>query len=338
MSCSAPRRPALLGLLVLAAGLLTSCGYVGSPLPPSLQIPQAVHDLTATQRGNKIILHFSLPKTTDDGLLIKDFDAVEAEIGPDAKPFDIDKWYPAVKATPIDVAGEDQTSTITKELDATPWAGKDIAIAVRSSARKGRFSLFSNFARLSVIEPLDAPKIEVKATGKGYVIAWTPQRTGLKWRIMRRIPGAQNDPIEIGTTEAPPFVDGSSKFDVPYEYTVVAMEASGAQASESAPSEPVAVNEHDRFPPEVPGSITALAGAGTVEVTWERSPDADLKGYILYRSTGDGPFEKVGELMTTPAYSDHDVQSGKRYRYAVAAIDETGNISDKSSVAEIDFQ
>lgn len=330
-------RPALLGSTFLAAALiLMACGYVGDPLPPSLQIPQAVGDLTAVQRGDKIILHFSLPRTSMDGLLIKSFNLVEAEIGPTAAPLSPES--PGVKAIPIDVAGEDQTSDITKEMDAAPWAGKDIAVAVRTSAKKDRWSLLSNVVHVSVVEPLVAPKIEVKASAKGYVISWTPQRAGLKWRILRRIPGVQKDPIEVGISDAPPFVDASSQFGTLYEYTVIAKEASGASTSESASSEPVTINVPDTFPPEVPGSITALLGAGTIEVTWERSPDSDLKGYILYRSVGNGPFGKVGDLITTPAYSDHDVQPGKRYRYAVAAVDQTGNTSERSGVAEIDFQ
>ncbi len=332
-------RPALLVFQALAAILLlASCGYVTDPLPPSPQIPQAVGDLTAIQRGGKIVLHFSLPHTTVDGLLVKGFSVVEAEVGPDVSPFTLDAWFPKAKVTPIDVSSEDQTSSIAKELDSAPWVGKEVAIAVRSAARKTRFSPFSNVVHLSVIEPLNPPKIDVKATGRGYVISWTPQRDGLKWRILRRIPGVQKEPIEVGTTDTPLFLDASSQFDIPYEYTVVAVEGTGAQAPESDPSEPGSVNASDTFPPEIPRSISALAGAGTVEVTWERSPDADLKGYLLFRAVGDGPFQQVGDLMTVPAYSDRDVQPGKRYRYSVAAVDRKGNTSERSSIAEIDLQ
>ncbi len=334
-------RPASLGIYawgihgLVSVLLLASCGYIADPLPPSAQIPQAVGDLTAVQRGDKIVLHFTLPRTNTDGLLIKEFDLVQAEIGPDITPFTIAAWAAGSKATPIDVSGEDQTSSIIRELDATPWAGKEVAITVRSSARKNRWSPFSNVVHLSVAEPLLAPKIEVKATGKGYVISWTPQREGLKWRILRRIPGVQKEPIEVGTTEAPPFLDASSQFDIPYEYTVVAI---GTASSESPPSEPVLINKPDTFAPDVPGSIAALAGAGTVEVTWERSQEPDLKGYLLFRAVGDGPFQQLGDLLTTPAYSDHDVQPGKRYRYSVAAVDLKGNTSDRSRIAGIEVQ
>ena len=39
------------------------------------------------------------------------------------------------------------------------------------------------------------------------------------------------------------------------------------------------------------------------------------------------PFPEVGDLVETPAYSDHAVESGKRYRYAVSAVDQLGNES-----------
>jgi hypothetical protein len=337
-----PRRPsprlAWLGVLALSSGFLNSCGYVGDPLPPSLKIPLAVGDLSAAQLGDKIILRFTLPRSTTDGIQIEKFDLVEAQIGPDVTPFSVDKWSAGATQTPIDVSVEDQTSSIVKEIDATPWAGKQIVIGVRASVRKDRWSPFSNVVRLNVVEPLEPPKISVEASSKGYVIAWTAQRPGLKFRILRRIPGVQKEPVEVGTADASPFTDRSSQFNTPYEYTVVALEGTGPNPSESASSNIAAINKPDTFPPEVPGSITALAGAGAVEVTWERSQETDLKGYLLYRSVGDGPFEKVADLLTAPAYSDHDVQPGKHYRYSVAAIDLTGNISERSSVTEIDFQ
>ena len=34
-----------------AAALLAGCGYIGDPLPPLLNIPARVTDLTAVQRG-----------------------------------------------------------------------------------------------------------------------------------------------------------------------------------------------------------------------------------------------------------------------------------------------
>jgi fibronectin type 3 domain-containing protein len=107
--------------------------------------------------------------------------------------------------------------------------------------------------------------------------------------------------------------------------------------AESLPSKPFVITAVDVFPPKVPASITALTAANSVEVSWERSPDADLKGYYLYRSANGRSFERQGNLLTLPTYSDHNVEHGKAYRYAVSAVDQKGNESARSAVAEVAY-
>ena len=70
-------------LIPLAAALLSfSCGYIGEPLPPALHIPQRVSDLSAIQKGGKILLHFTLPAQTTDNLDIRKPVSVELRVGP----------------------------------------------------------------------------------------------------------------------------------------------------------------------------------------------------------------------------------------------------------------
>jgi fibronectin type 3 domain-containing protein len=54
----------------------------------------------------------------------------------------------------------------------------------------------------------------------------------------------------------------------------------------------------------------------------------------VYRSADGQPPARLGELVTTPAYSDRVVQSGKRYRYEVTAVDQKGNESARSAPVE----
>jgi fibronectin type 3 domain-containing protein len=83
--------------------------------------------------------------------------------------------------------------------------------------------------------------------------------------------------------------------------------------------------------------VTLLAGPDSVEVSWERSPEPDTKGFYIYRSTDGSPFERKGDLVSIPAFSDKDVQRGKKYRYEISAIDERGNESAHSQAVEITF-
>jgi fibronectin type 3 domain-containing protein len=81
----------------------------------------------------------------------------------------------------------------------------------------------------------------------------------------------------------------------------------------------------------------ALAGPDSVEVTWTRSPEADTKGYYVYRSANGGPFERQGDLVTLPTFSDRKAEHGKTYRYAISAIDQKGNSSENSVPADVAF-
>ena len=84
--------------------------------------------------------------------------------------------------------------------------------------------------------------------------------------------------------------------------------------------------------------VSTLETTGTIELAWERSVESDFRGYNVYRSTGDGPFEKIASLIDVPTYSDREVKTGTRYRYAVTAVDQVGNESPRSPVAEATAQ
>jgi fibronectin type 3 domain-containing protein len=99
----------------------------------------------------------------------------------------------------------------------------------------------------------------------------------------------------------------------------------------------VTITPRDTFAPSVPASATALSGPTSIEVSWQRSPESDLQGYYVYRSVNGAPFERQGELIAVPAYSDRRVEHGKTYRYEISAVDKKNNESDKSAPAEVNF-
>jgi fibronectin type 3 domain-containing protein len=89
------------------------------------------------------------------------------------------------------------------------------------------------------------------------------------------------------------------------------------------------VRYQDRFPPAVPAEVVALAEAGRIRLVWKSVDADDLAGYIVYRRTGNGSFERVtAQPLATPEYIDTAVTAGQTYGYRVTAIDKTGNESD----------
>jgi fibronectin type 3 domain-containing protein len=154
----------------------------------------------------------------------------------------------------------------------------------------------------------------------------------MHYKVLRQGP-SDKAPVDAGSADDGFFIDPSAQYDTNYAYSVIAKSG----AVESLPSKTVVVNFPDKFPPAVPASITALAGPETIEVSWQRSPDADLRGYVVYRSTNKGAYERQGTMINVPAYTDKQVQHGKTYSYQVSAVDQKGNESEKSSATEVSF-
>ena len=317
---------------------LLSCGYVGPVVPPSPQIPYPVSNLAVVERGNQLIITFTTPSHTTDALPIRQFSDIDLRVGPSVIPFDFERWAASAKQYEIPFSEENdpdepRSLPVAKSLPVSEWQGKKIDVAVRTSVRKGEhFSQWSNRVSLEVIPPLSPPQVKCEATRNGYKLTWPEETAGIRYDVLRQGPG-EKTPTPIGIAEKPEYVDTASQWDTSYTYQVIAKKG----AAESLPSNSVEANHPDTFAPSVPASIVALAGPDSVEVTWARSPEADTKGYYVYRSTNGGPFERQGDLVTIPTFSDRKVEHGKMYRYAVSAVDGKNNISENSAPAEVAF-
>lgn len=324
------------GVLWSAVLVLSGCGYVGPVVPPSPQLPNPVTDLKVVERGDQLVISFSTPVHTTDNLAIKRFSEVDLGIGPSITPFDFDLWAASAKHYSLPLPKIDTDSPrpvpISKSIPAAEWTGKRVALLVRTAVKKtDHYSQWSNREVLEVIAPLEQPVVTVTAVKRGYMLAWKSV-DGVKYEISRQSPG-QTAPVQIGTADASPYLDDSSQWDTRYTYTVVAQQG----AAESLPSEPVSVIHADTFPPSPPESVAALGGPESIELSWSRNVEADLKGYYVYRSLNGGSFERLGDLVNVPTYSDHNVEHGKTYRYAVTAVNQNGYESDKSAVREVVF-
>jgi fibronectin type 3 domain-containing protein len=326
---------------VLAAAVflvLSGCGYVGPVLPPSPQLPTAVTDLHAIERGDQIVITFSTPIRTTDSLSIKRFTEIDLRIGATHTPFDFNQWaagaqqYSLTPPPPND-RDNPQAVPMTKSIPASDWIGKHVVIAVRTAVRKtDHYSSWSNRAILNVIKPLEPPVVKAEATAQGVLVSWEKQVSGAQYTVYRQGPG-EPQPVQIGTSDHPDYLDKTAQYDTQYTYTAIATKGS----AESLTSNACEITPVDKFAPSVPASITALAGPDSIEVSWQRSPESDLKGYYVYRSVNGGPFERQGGLVSVPTFSDRHVEHGKTYRYEVSAVDQKNNESGKSAAAQTTF-
>jgi len=319
---------------------ILSCGYRGPIAPPSPELPNPVTDLAVVERGDRLVVTFTTPIRTTDSLAIKRFSEIDLRIGAAANPFDFDRWAASAQQfrlnpPPPNDPDDPKPRPMKDSVPVSGWQGQRIAVAVRTAIKKSdHYSQWSNVGRIEIVPPLQPPDVKWEASKEGYKLTWAEERPGVHYDVFRQGPNEKTPAAQIGTAEKPEYVDTTSQWDTPYTYTVIAKQG----GAESLASEPIRVIHADTFPPRVPAGVTVLATPESIDVSWERSPEADLKGYYVYRSVDAGPLVKQADLVNLPAYSDHNVEHGKTYRYAISAVDQKGNESEKSApAAEVVF-
>lgn len=348
-------RPRSFNLVCCAAALLLleiGCGYTGDVLPPSLNIPEAVRDLSVSQTGDKLNLQFTLPVETTDFVTIDRFREVDLRIGDTVIPFNFVRWSERAKRIPIVApdltvdnnpdAEEAERRIIRQTLPASDWEGKHLAISVRTSTKEDRYSPWSNVVRLNVQAALEKPVIEsLSDTAQGLRVAWRiPEEgsvEGISWHILRQRLGLEKESHEVGTSDKPEFIDSGAADGGTYRYQLVAYRQDGQSTSASPVSDFKDHKFDDHFAPTIPSTLTALVGVKSIELSWERSPEPDTKGYHLFRAEGKGELKRIGELLALPSYSDRDLKPDTEYHYAISAIDQKGNESKQSKAVDAEF-
>ncbi len=317
-----------------------SCGYIGPISPPSLRIPVAVTNLSVSEMGDSIQCEFSLPQATTDSTPIAKFNSVDLRVGPDPVPFDLGYWAAHAKSISV-VMDEVNTQTgeskpIQAAIPVSDWEGKTVAVAVRTAQKQNRFSQWSNVVHLRVVPALETPTIEAQSDADGVKLTLSPQQPETKFRIFRQT-SANAQPVEQGIADQPVFIDKDAQYGTKYIYTAVAFNDANKANAQSKMSEAQTITPIDTFKPAAPAGVTALASPNSVEISWDRNAERDIKGYLVYRSIDGGAFTRIGDMLLVPAYSDRDVHPGKKYSYQVIAVDQRDNQSDRSTPAEVVF-
>lgn len=301
--------------------MLCGCGYTGDPLPPALMIPETVEDLRGHQRGGEIMLEFTVPKKTTEDLLLKAPPAMELRAGPNpAGRFDMNAWLAGSQRLP-EPKIEDGTARV--RVPAREWAGKEMVFAVRTTGPRGKASPWSNLLVLRVVEAPERPHgLRAEGAPEGVLLTW--EGAGARWRVFRR---SGKEWVQAAEVEQRQWLDREAQFGQSYEYAVEQVVVTGAAPAVSEPSQPARIEYADTFPPAPPTGLRVLAGAGSVELNWDRNTEPDFRAYQVWRGEGSGPLERLGEPGVSSSFADRTAASGRRYRYAVSAIDERGNES-----------
>lgn len=304
---------------------------MGDPLAPRANVPAAITDLAALQRGAIVYAQFTAPLRTTEGIAITTPLSFELRAGP-ADPFERDRWLAgAQRFTPIVKGG-----VALYQIPIGSWAGKTVYLAARAIGSNGKESAWSTIVSAPVVAPPAAPgNLDPTAVAEGVRLTWSGPPGN--FRIHRRGPGETPLRRFADVTEES-WTDTAIEFGKPYLYLVQRIEKlpDGHEAeSDFAQKE---ITPIDKFPPAAPTALHVSLAPASIEITWQQNTEPDLAGYRVYRAVGDGAFERLAEVSQIPSYSDHAVEAGKAYRYAVTAFDQSNNESDRSVPVSVTMQ
>jgi hypothetical protein len=305
---------------VAAVLWLAGCGYVGDPLPPLANVPGPVTNLQARQQGSRILVQFTLPVMTTEGIAIK-------------TPLRTDLRIGAGEVAKNVAGGSVKAGVAHYEIPAGEWAGKQVNLAARVAGANEKESAWTNFENLEVVDPPAAPgSVTARNAPDGVTLTWGgPAGT---FRVWRR-EGNATEFTAAATVDHSEWTDRAAAAGKPVAYYVErVVKVSGGREATSDPSETAEITPKDTFPPAAPAGLRASAAPSSIELFWERNPEADVAGYRVYRAGPAGEFEKIADVGQAPAYSDRTAESGKMYRYAVSAVDQAGNEGARSAVVE----
>lgn len=321
-------RPVVAAFAVCVSALaLGACGYMGDPHPPALNRPMRVEDLTAVERGSKIIVQFTIPTLTTENLPIKPADRdIELRIGPPPPgEFTMEKWLATSDRVPVPAAGKAALAHV--EVPAMKYYNKTVDIFVNVHGPKGHSVGWSAAAIVDVLPEVPTPeKLSAKDAPNAVHLEWTAAAP--EFRIFRKLVPEVNW-TQIGTSDKPSYTDNTIEYGTTYQYMVQSIHKTADGYDESDLSDVTTIRPMDTFPPAVPTGLTAVPGARTIELVWDRNTEKDFAGYRVYR---DG--KQIADGLTAPTYSDRDVKTKVTYKYQVSAVDMFGNESGKSAVAE----
>ena len=327
-------------LFLLAAG----CGNQGDPEPPLRSVPAATSDLKVRQQGSRLLLDFTFPQTTPDGMALGGITSIEVweAVQPaprEGKPAPLDARVFQAAATQKVTLGQQDVGPATfgnrilipLPLPETPPATPEARYyAVRTIGPTGDRSEFSNQVAIVPGTPPAAPeRLSVTARPDGVLVEWSGTEGAAAYNVYRR--GADErslgQPIHSAGPQERSWLDNTARMGQSYIYGVTAVMGQDPLVESTVASEQE-VRYQDRFAPPPPLELVALAEGGRVRLVWQATEAEDLAGYYVYRRGAEGDFERITpQPLQETELVDPGVAPGQTYSYRVTAVDQLGNES-----------
>jgi hypothetical protein len=297
--------------------LLCACAKVGDPMPPPAVFPDTVFELDVIQQGlDKVLVVFPLPASpvrkveifracgSDRPRELADPEVADLGRHPDGR------WmFP----------------------DPSPETAVPCSYRVRFRNAQGRRSEFSNEVSTELVPPPPSPTNLRAEVGRDLVeVRWDVPRGEVPDAVI----GFLVNSVELVTENR--FVTSNFEFGEPIRVWIQSVGRIQGPMVLSEPSEELNLVPEDKFPPEAPSNLTAIALTGGVQLIWDANQERDLEGYHVYRRDPDAAeFQRVSGLVSVNRYLDSVEPVGGLLYYVVTAVDRWGNESSRSDPVDV---
>lgn len=253
---------------------------------------------------------------------------------PDEKPIRLNE-FPLIVALSRDKAGNLQ---LPREffVDATVQVGQTYFYRVCGVDFFGRESEPSPPQSITVqpLIALDPPEgVAAAVDGATVRLIWKPVTdASVKGYHVYRSDSAVGNfrRLTAQPVSAPTYLDRDLEEGSFFYYRITSVDAEGKESPQSLAAIAIIV---DKTPPKPPTQLQAHPQRGKVTLTWQSSPDKDVEGYRIYRSTErDGTYMLVtAELVPEQSFSEELPEKARNlFWYKVRTVDRAGNESGES--------
>ena len=297
-------------LLLSTAFFAVGCGKVGDPLPPFIRIPETTSDFRVVQVAYDLQFQWTNPLRNLDQSTSTDL--ARAVLRADEE---------ILANIEVTAAGELQAY----QIPGADLIGVERIYTIQFETSSRRSSDISAPVRLSVVEVPGRGPSPAVAIDQGRVrISWEPPAEGARfvdgYRVYRSDVLISPSSLETRSFDDMTFVEGER-----YIYAVVAVRRVDDKIVEGVRFPPLEVTVVDSTPPAVPQGIEIVPINDGAFIRWQRSAEADIARYRVYRRVGEGAqFVPIDDgRQTTTAFSDNEYRPG--FEYAVSGVDQAGN-------------
>lgn len=327
--------------LAVILALTASCGRKTEPLTPDSPRPEAVRIASAAVRDNMAFLSWRIPVRNVEGKdmspdQVRRFLVYRAEVGQERKR----PRYRELAAVELASPSPDEVAG-----GAVLWKdqhlkyGQVYAYRVRAESIQGASGPYSEEVRVAPLLTVSPPKNLAAAGGDGQVtLTWDPVATKADgsrhegfagYNIYRGTASrrAEDKPLNSEPLRTNAYTDRAVVNGRTYYYLIRAVDSPALPWRESLDSAEASATPRDLTPPGRPSGLTVVPGVGRIFLTWNENSEADMAGYLVYRSGKSGrEYEKLTDKpIQRTTFSDETVRPGTVYYYTVTAVDEAGN-------------